>query len=182
MNQNCAIVQDLLPLYEEKLLNPETEDFIEEHLKRCQECRGIAKQSYIPVPAEINQGESVKKMIKKVTLRLATVQMFFVTISFVLAMGTTIMNDNAGFILTYAILGAVTYLFYRSALFAALLAGVPTLIWNCLIYLTDVFGEFPTNSFSEGLGIALFSLTVYLVFTFIGVLIGYCILKIKEEK
>ena len=32
MNKDCAILQDLLPLYEEKLLHPDTEDFIEERV------------------------------------------------------------------------------------------------------------------------------------------------------
>lgn len=181
MNKDCAILQDLLPLYEEKLLYPETEEFIEEHLKSCQECRQIAKKSHIPLPVEVEPSGSPEKMIKKITLRLTTVQIFFVTVAFVLAMGTTIMNDNAGFILTYAILGAITYLFYHSALVAVILAGIPTLIWNYLIYMTDLFGDFYTESFSEGITLALFSLAVYLVFTLIGVFIGYCILKIMEE-
>ncbi|MCM3512492.1 zf-HC2 domain-containing protein [Carnobacterium inhibens] len=181
MNKDCAILQDLLPLYEEKLLHPETEDFIEEHLKSCQECRHIAKNSHIPLPAEVKPGEPSKKMIQKITLRLTTIQIFFVTIAFVLALGTTVMNNSSGFILSYTILGAVTYLFYRSALVAVLLAVVPTFIWNCLIYMTHSLGKFYTESFSDGVLIVLVSLSMYLVFTIIGVFIGYCILKIKEE-
>ena len=183
MNKDCAILQDLLPLYEEKLLHPDTEDFIEEHLKSCQECRQIAKNSHIPLPlpAEIKPSGSSKKMIQKITLRLTTIQIFFVTIAFVLALGTTVMNNSSGFILSYTILGAVTYLFYRSALVAVLLAVVPTFIWNFLIYMTDSLGKFYTESFSDGVLIVLVSLTMYLVFTIIGVFIGYCILKIKEE-
>ena len=39
--KNCKIVQDLLPNYIEKLTNEETNTFIEEHLKECDECREI---------------------------------------------------------------------------------------------------------------------------------------------
>ena len=39
--KNCKIVQDLLPNYIEKLTNDETNIFIEEHLKECEECRNI---------------------------------------------------------------------------------------------------------------------------------------------
>ncbi|MER2226428.1 MAG: zf-HC2 domain-containing protein [Carnobacterium sp.] len=182
MNKDCAILQDLLPLYEEKLLHPDTEEFIEEHLKICQECRQIAKKSHIPLPlpAEVKPSGSSKKMIRKITLRLTTVQIFFVAIAFMLAMSTTVMNDKAGFILTYTILGAVTYLFYRSVLVAVLLAGVPTFIWNCLIYMTDLFGDFPIDSFSDGISLILFSLILNLMFTFIGIAIGFCILKLTE--
>ena len=171
MNKECAIVQDLLPLYEEELLQVETKQFIEEHLKNCKECRLIAEQSQIPLPAEVEPGEPSKKMIRKITLRLTTIQIFFVAIAFMLAMGTTVMNDNAGFILTYTILGVVTYLFYRS----------PNFIWNCLLYMTDLLGEFYAESFWEALQLALFSLTIHLVFTMIGIVIGFCILKIMEE-
>lgn len=37
--KNCKIVQDLLPNYIEKLTNEETNTFIEEHLKECDECK-----------------------------------------------------------------------------------------------------------------------------------------------
>ncbi len=35
----CKIVQDLLPTYIEKLTSPETNEFIEQHLKECKECQ-----------------------------------------------------------------------------------------------------------------------------------------------
>lgn len=181
MNKDCAIVQDLLPLYEEELLQEETKEFVEEHLRSCQECRRIAEQSQIPLPAQVEQGASDKKMIRNIALRLTTIQIFFVGLAFIAAMGSTIVNDNQTFILTYTILGAVTYLFYRSVLMAVLLAGIPNLIWNCLLYMTDWFGEFYTESFSEALQLSLFSLAVHLVFTLIGIMIGFCILKIREE-
>lgn len=181
MNKDCAIVQDLLPLYEEELVQVETKQFIENHLKSCQECRYIAKQSQIPLPAEVKSGGSPKKMIRKITVKLTTIQIFFVAIAFLLAMSTTVMNNNAEFILAYTILGTVTYLFYRSVLVAVLLAGVPTFIWSCLIYMTNLYGEFPVDSFSEGVQLVLFSVTVNLIFTFIGIVIGFCMLKLKEE-
>ncbi len=181
MNKECPIIQDLLPLYEEELLQEETARFVEEHLKSCQECRQIAEQSQIPLPAEAARNGGSKNMIRKITLKLTTIQIFFVAIAFILAISTTIMNDNSGFILTYALLGAVTYLFYRSIVIAIMLAGIPNFIWNCLLYMTDWFGKFYAQSFSEALSIALTSLMIHIIFTFIGIMIGFCILKIREE-
>ncbi|WP_301107980.1 zf-HC2 domain-containing protein [Sporosarcina sp.] len=181
MSNECTIVQDLLPLYEEDLLQVETKQFIEEHLKSCRECGRIAEQSQLPLPVEVRDGDASKKMIRNITVKLTTIQIFFVAIAFILAMSTTLMNDNSGFILTYSILGAVTYLFYRSVLVAVLLAAVPNFIWNCLLYMTDWFGEFYAENFWEALQIALTALIVHLLFTFIGIIIGFCILKIREE-
>lgn len=178
---NCAVTQDLLPLYEEELLHPETQRFVEEHLQSCKECRHIAEQSQIPLPTEVRPGSTSKKMIRNITVKLTTIQIFFVAFAFILAMSTTILNDNSGFILTYAILGAVTYLFYRSVLVTVLLAGVPNFLWNCLLYMTDWFGKFYADSFSEAFQIALTSLIIHLLVTVIGILIGFCILKIREE-
>ena len=182
MNKECAIVQDLLPLYEEELLQEETKRFVEEHLQSCPVCRHIAEQSHIPLPVQIKPGSSSKKMIRKITVRLMTIQIFFVAIAFILAMSSTIMYDNKIFILTYAILGTVTYLFYRSVLVAILLAGVPNFIWHCLLYMTDWFGEFYAESFLEALQLTVFSTIIHLLFTLIGIAIGFCILKILEEK
>lgn len=181
MNTTCAVTQDLLPLYEEGLLQQDTQRFVEEHLQSCQDCRHIAEQSQIPLPSKVQVASSPQKMIRKITVRLTTIQIFFVAIAFILAMSTTIINDNSGFILTYSILGTITYLFYRSVLVVVLLAGVPNFIWNCLLYMTDWFGEFYAQSFSEALQIALISLIIHLLFTFIGIVIGFCILKISEE-
>ncbi|WML39608.1 zf-HC2 domain-containing protein [Neobacillus sp. OS1-2] len=181
MKTNCAVTQDLLPLYEEELLQPDTQRFVEEHLQSCQECWKIAEQSQIPLPSKVNPGSSPKKMIRKITVKLTTIQIFFVAIAFVLAMSTTVMNDNRDFILTYTILGVAVYLFYRSVLVAILLAAVPNFIWNCLLYMTDIFRDYYADSFFEALGMALINLATHLLFTVIGIAIGFCIRKIMEE-
>lgn len=38
-NQNCKIVQDLLPSYIDKLTSSETNNYIEQHLRECKECQ-----------------------------------------------------------------------------------------------------------------------------------------------
>lgn len=41
--RDCKIIQDLLPSYIEKLTNEETSNYIEEHLKECDECEKMLK-------------------------------------------------------------------------------------------------------------------------------------------
>ena len=40
MKQECSIVRDLLPLYVENMVSPETAEFVGEHLKTCERCQG----------------------------------------------------------------------------------------------------------------------------------------------
>lgn len=47
--------------------------------------------------------------------------------------------------------------------------------------MTDWFGEFYGGNFWEAFSIALTSVIVHLIITFIGIVIGFCILKIREE-
>ena len=39
MKLPCAVVRDLLPLYAEKMTEPETRKLVDEHLEDCAECR-----------------------------------------------------------------------------------------------------------------------------------------------
>ena len=39
MNKECGIIKDLLPLYAENIASDETVEFVEEHLKTCEDCR-----------------------------------------------------------------------------------------------------------------------------------------------
>ena len=38
MNKECSVVRDLLPLYYENMVNKETAEFVEEHIKNCPDC------------------------------------------------------------------------------------------------------------------------------------------------
>lgn len=58
---NCKIVQDLLPNYVEKLTSEETNSFIDEHLKECENCKSILKNMNKNINLEevINQDEKI---------------------------------------------------------------------------------------------------------------------------
>lgn len=65
MNNNCKIVQDLLPNYMEKMTCNETNEFIKEHLKHCESCTKIYNDMKynIEIHPE-NNGEDVDYMKK----------------------------------------------------------------------------------------------------------------------
>lgn len=182
MNKMCALTQDLLPLYEEQLLSPDSQQIVEQHLQSCPNCRQIAEQSKIPLPTKVAPQPSAKKTIRNITIRLTTIQIIFVVIAFILALSSVITNDNRIFILTYTLLGAATFLFYRSIIMPILIVSIPTFICVCVKYMTNLLGSYYEETFLEGLSVAIFAFIVYMFFACIGIVIGYCIHKFKEVK
>ena len=126
----CKIVEDLLPLYEEGLVQEETRQWMEQHFASCSHCAsliGIDLPKAQPVKPEL----SAEKVIAKTKLKLTIYQLLFVALSFVFAMSTAIFTEQGfGFVLSYFVLGAVVYGFYRSWLLLLVLSFVPVFIWN----------------------------------------------------
>ena len=62
--KNCMIVQDLFPNYIEKLTSDETNNFIEEHLKSCNECQKILKnmKENFDIDTTLKNNKEVKYM------------------------------------------------------------------------------------------------------------------------
>ena len=51
--RDCGIARDLLPLYQEGMLSPDSVEFLEEHLRTCPACRAEReKLAAEPVPPE----------------------------------------------------------------------------------------------------------------------------------
>lgn len=65
-NRECKIIQDLLPSYIEKLTNEETNHFIEEHLKVCEECKKTLENMQKELTTNTNKRDNREvKYIKK---------------------------------------------------------------------------------------------------------------------
>lgn len=82
--KNCKIVQDLLPNYVEKLTNEETNQFIEEHLKDCEECQKKlnAMKSNIDTE-EDNRIKKETKYLKKYSRKLRVFKFIVVALIFI---------------------------------------------------------------------------------------------------
>lgn len=96
MKKECKIVQDLLPNYIEKVTNSETNEFIGEHLKGCQECNNIynsmkenLKVEQLDTSGEINYMRKFKNKLK--ILKLIIFLILIITI-FVIGRRTIIMT------------------------------------------------------------------------------------------
>ncbi len=89
--KECKIIQDLLPNYIDKLTSEETNKFVEEHLKNCEECKKILNdmQKEVVVDGEKIEEREVKYIKKfgnrfkilKITLMLITILIIAFAIS-----------------------------------------------------------------------------------------------------
>lgn len=75
MKNECSIVRDLLPLYAESMVSPETASFMEEHLKDCEHCRKEYERLKAPcaVPAQDDVAPLLMLQKKMAAKRLRTI-------------------------------------------------------------------------------------------------------------
>ncbi len=62
--RTCAIVQDLLPAYIDKLTKPETTAFVDQHLTDCEQCRKVCRAMSGVLPEEAVQAEAIVQRLK----------------------------------------------------------------------------------------------------------------------
>ncbi|GEN30852.1 hypothetical protein HNQ35_001318 [Cerasibacillus quisquiliarum] len=185
MEKQCPIVEDLLPLYNEDLLKPETKKWIEAHLQECKQCQALLTLSQEPLPTDsIQSSLEENEMFKKINRKLAIYQMVFVGLSLILAMTTSLVNGGFHFILTYPILGLVTFLFYKDIKLVFYLATIPLFIWSIAVDISDYTNGYfieettITEMISDITLNSIFATFVHLPFALIGALIGFLILKL----
>lgn len=62
---DCKIVQDLLPLYAEDLITPETKEYILIHCSGCESCQKLLRRCEDPIPPEQVDAKAYKKALRK---------------------------------------------------------------------------------------------------------------------
>ncbi len=182
-----AIIEDLLPLYNEGLLSTETTTWLEEQIQANKELQKLVDQAATPLEKEeIDSTIKHDKMITNIKRRLALYQLIFVGLSFFLAIQTSMLNESFGFILWYAVLGLLTYLFYKDMKIVFYISFIPIFIWSLGGNLGDfmkgdisdtvTFGQFLMQSVMGSILVTL----IHFVFAFIGSMIGFLYLKIRN--
>lgn len=105
MKNECNIIRDILPLYAENMVSPDTADFVEEHLKGCEACRKEYEQTKEPRPAQgLSKAAPLLKLSQK--LMVKRIQTIALTAVFVIAL----------FVSAFAVLDAPIYLPYSEGL------------------------------------------------------------------
>jgi hypothetical protein len=187
-NQAKHIIEDLLPLYEEGLLSAETTAWLEEQAKNNIEYANLLELSSKALPnTVINSSIDSTKMFQQINRKLAMYQIIFVALSFLLAINTSLLNESFGFVLWYAVLGVVSFLFYKDFKIVLYLSLLPIFFWSVGTNIIDYFNghymegitilEFLTSSLFGSLVLSV----LHFAFALIGALIAWIILKLIER-
>lgn len=102
MKKECAIVQDLLVLYEDDVLKEESKEMVEEHIRVCEDCMQVYEDGgkelpvieHVPEPSEEEKEAAADQVMKKVTRRITnkTIGCLLLAILVVL-IGVTVGNN-----------------------------------------------------------------------------------------
>ena len=105
MRNECNIIRDLLPLYAENMVSPDTSDFVEEHLKNCEACRKEYERTKELQPTqERSDAAPLLKLSRK--MKIKKIQTIALTAVFVIAL----------FVSAFAVLDAPIYLPYSDGI------------------------------------------------------------------
>ena len=109
MKQECSIVRDLLPLYVEDMVSPETAEFVGEHLKSCETCQAEVQRLRQPPdvtpPAQEERPEAPLRLLQR-KLLIKRIQTALLAGAFVLVI----------LLSAFAILSAPRYVPYTAQL------------------------------------------------------------------
>lgn len=168
--KECQIVEDLLPLYEEDLLQPDSKAFVDAHLKHCEKCRKLVSDMGKPLPA-FEVKSDAKKLQK--TIKKSNFMQMLLLILMAAGAAYTAYSAEEGlyFILIYPILGALLYGFYGKMRLPLVIAVVTTTIFVAFIPALTM----PTmyDRFHEFLGLLIY-VPILLLFFIIGFLLTKC--------
>ena len=189
----CKVVEDLYPLYEEKLVQLDTAQFIEAHLATCPTCSANLLGKHKELQAPVKKPKvSAAISVKKTQSKLAIYQLLITILSFYFAMTTNVYADSFGFILTYFILGLVLFLFYRSWLLTCLIAFLPVFILafydSALMpnaYRLFIVDHSESNVFlflMTHLFAAAYMALIHTVFTVLGAIVAFFITKLRKAE
>lgn len=78
MENNCKIVQDLLPTYIENLTSEESTRFVEEHLKNCAECKTVFDNMKESIEKDEIENTEIIKKIKKYKRKIKLIKTIFI--------------------------------------------------------------------------------------------------------
>lgn len=87
---HCNIIQDLLPLYADDVVSPESKSMVDIHLKNCPKCRDILDEIKNNIPVPLHSEASLLKKIKKKQQIKSITYAFVIALFFYAILGSPI--------------------------------------------------------------------------------------------
>lgn len=120
LSHECSIVEDLLPLYHKRTLQNDTALFVEQHIATCVDC-----QKLVSIQPSTDENISLKRT-------LTFFHLIFIVLSFMFALNSSLLGNNLSFIVSYAIFGCLTYLFYKNIWIVFVISFTPIFFWTII--------------------------------------------------
>lgn len=135
LSQECSIIEDLIPLYKKQLLQASTIEFVEQHLTTCQQCQQLVANS------------STQNAYLPMKRTVSFFHIIFIVLSFMFAINSSLLGNQKGFVISYALFGCLSYLFYKNIWIVFIISSLPVFVWAII------------NNLNNELYITIFSLT-----------------------
>ncbi len=102
MKKECAIVQDLLVLYEDDVLKEESREMVEEHIRGCEDCMHVYENASkelpriedVPEPSEKEKEEAADQVMKKTARRITSKTVGVLLLAVLIASITVVLGNN----------------------------------------------------------------------------------------
>lgn len=177
MKTECSIVRDLLPLYLEDMVSPETAQYVAAHLANCEECRGELDSLKEVSPEEIleNQDSAApfQKFMKRINRQFHSFAysmiIFFIFLGFSWTGGENLMYNS----LIMPVVGIFGYYVFRwKAVYKVPVLLLIVDLFVCLFGLAEL-----------DLTSALWWTVIYSLFVFAGIAIAFLLhYAFRKEK
>lgn len=71
----CAVIQDLMVLYEDDVISAESRKLVEEHIQECEDCRILYEKTKAPLPdIKIEDEDSLKSANERAVRSIKTLK------------------------------------------------------------------------------------------------------------
>lgn len=90
MEKICKLVQDLLPTYIEKMTSDETNAFVEEHLRECENCKKCLEEMKSELEKDNLKNTEIVKEIKKYKRKICTIKSIIIFLIMLIVISLTI--------------------------------------------------------------------------------------------
>jgi len=125
LSEDCPIVEDLLPLYKKQMLQAPTLIYVEQHLASCSHCQ------------QLFSSKPIQKEYIPMKKTLSFFHIIFIVLSFMFAINSSLLGNQMGFVISYAIFGCLSYLFYKNIWIVFIISSVPVFVWAVIENLTN---------------------------------------------